>query len=161
MLSQEPEMPTNLKIKAVITKQPINEGEIFTFDEERTDRIGASVTFSGYCRLDNDNLDALLLECYEQMAITQMQEICEAAAQKWPLTIIYASHRIGIIKPGERIVFVGVCASHRKHAFQGADFIMDFLKSRIPIWKKEILKNNEEGNWIIATEADETAILRW
>lgn len=121
---------------------------------------GALVSFSGICRAD-DTLSALELEHYPGMAETQIQKIVEEAMAKWPIQGALVIHRVGKIAVGETIVLVAVTSAHRHAAFDGANFIMDFLKSRAPFWKKEHLAEGGEGSWIDAKESDEDALSRW
>lgn len=122
--------------------------------------VGALVSFAGICRSDNA-LEALELEHYPGMAEAQIGRIVDEAFAKWPLYGALVIHRTGKIPIGETIVLVAVTSAHRHAAFDGAGFIMDFLKSRAPFWKKEHLAGGGEGNWIDAKESDETVLSRW
>ncbi|MCL4160901.1 UNVERIFIED_CONTAM: hypothetical protein GTU68_043021 [Idotea baltica] len=121
---------------------------------------GALVSFSGICRAD-DTLSALELEHYPGMAESQIREIVNEALAKWPIQAALVIHRVGKIPVGETIVLVAVTSAHRHAAFDGANFIMDFLKSRAPFWKKEHLAEGGKGSWIDAKESDEDALSRW
>ena len=128
--------------------------------EGRAD-VGAVVTFAGLCRDEGGTLAALELEHYPGMAEAEIGRIAEQAAERWPLTGLTVIHRHGKIAPGENIVLVVAASSHRQAAFEAADFLMDFLKTRAPFWKKEHLKDGSEGNWVEAKDADDAAAERW
>ncbi|MCO5159702.1 MAG: molybdenum cofactor biosynthesis protein MoaE [Mesorhizobium sp.] len=122
---------------------------------------GAVVTFSGLCRGEDGTLAALELEHYPGMAEAEIRRIAEQAAARWPVTALCAIHRVGRIAPGENIVLVVAASAHRQAAFDAASFLMDFLKSRAPFWKKEHLRDGSEGGWVDAKESDEAALRRW
>lgn len=122
---------------------------------------GAVVTFSGLCRSEDGSLAALELEHYPGMAEAEIRRIAELAATRWPVTALAAIHRVGRIAPGENIVLVIAAAAHRQAAFEAASYLMDFLKSRAPFWKKEHRADGTEGGWVDAKETDAAALLRW
>lgn len=123
--------------------------------------IGAVVTFLGLCRDDAGSLAALELEHYPGMAEAEIARIAEEAIARWPLAGILAIHRFGRIKPGENIVLVVAASQHRQAAFDAASFLMDYLKSRAPFWKKEHHADGSEGGWVDAKESDGIAAARW
>ncbi|MEQ4706621.1 molybdopterin synthase catalytic subunit MoaE [Providencia huaxiensis] len=125
------------------------------------DRDGAVVTFTGKVRNHNlgDSVAALTLEHYPGMTEKALANIVVEAKERWPLQRVSVIHRIGTLQPGEEIVFVGVTSAHRNAAFQAAEFIMDYLKTKAPFWKKEILPENER--WVEAKETDEASANRW
>ena len=106
-------------------------------------------------------LSALELEHYPGMAGAEIRRVAEEATRRWPLLGLTAIHRHGLIRPGENIVLVVAASAHRHAAFEAASFLMDYLKSRAPIWKKEHREDGAEGDWVEAREADELAALRW
>ena len=128
--------------------------------EGRTD-VGAVVTFTGLCRDENGTLSALELEHYPGMAEAEIGRIARQAAERWPLTGLTVIHRHGKIAPGENIVLVAAASSHRQAAFEAADFLMDFLKTRAPFWKKEHRTDGSDGDWVEAKQADDAAAERW
>ena len=134
--------------------------EISKLTEGRAD-VGAVVTFSGLCRDEAGTLAALELEHYPGMAEAEIIRIASQAAERWPLTGLTAIHRHGKIRPGENIVLVVAASKHRRAAFEAADFLMDFLKSRAPFWKKEHRADGAEGSWVDAKESDDEAAARW
>lgn len=123
--------------------------------------VGAVVTFSGLCRDEAGALAALELEHYPGMAEAEIGRIAAEATKRWPLQGLTAIHRYGRIEPGENIVLVVAASSHRHAAFEAASFLMDYLKSRAPFWKKEHRADGSEGGWVDAKEADEEAAARW
>lgn len=126
----------------------------------RTD-IGAVVAFTGLCRSENGRLAALELEHYPGMAEAEMRRVAQAAAERFGLIGLVAIHRYGRIEPGENIVLVIAAASHRQAAFDGANFVMDHLKTGAPFWKKEHGTDGSAGNWVAAKDADDSARDRW
>jgi molybdopterin synthase catalytic subunit len=123
--------------------------------------VGAVVTFTGLCRDEAGALSALELEHYPGMAHAEISRIAQEAVERWALQGLTAIHRYGKIKPGENIVLVVATSSHRHAAFEAAGFLMDFLKSRAPFWKKEHRADGTIGGWVDAKEADEEAAARW
>jgi molybdopterin synthase catalytic subunit len=123
--------------------------------------VGAVVTFSGICRDEEGTLTALELEHYPGMAEAEITRIAQEAVGRWPLAGLTAIHRFGKIRPGENIVLVVAASKHRRAAFEAADFLMDYLKSRAPFWKKEHRAGGAEGGWVDAKETDEAAAARW
>jgi molybdopterin synthase catalytic subunit len=134
--------------------------EAVRLTQGRTD-VGAVVTFTGLCRSEGGSLAALELEHYPGMAEEEIRRVAEDAARRWPLQGITVIHRHGAIPPGANIVLVATASSHRAAAFAGADFIMDFLKTRAPFWKKEHRADGSAGDWVDAKEADDAATRRW
>lgn len=122
---------------------------------------GAAVVFTGICRSENGRLRGLELETYPEMARDEIVRIAAQAAARWPLTGVRVAHRHGRIGAGETIVVVEVSSRHREAAFDGARFLMDWLKTSAPFWKREILADGSRGEWIAASEADEEAARRW
>ena len=123
--------------------------------------VGAVVSFSGICRDEEGSLEALELEHYPGMAEAEITRIANQAAARWPLTGLTAIHRHGKIRPGENIVLVVAASKHRRAAFEAAEFLMDYLKSRAPFWKKEHRADGAEGGWVDAKESDDEAATRW
>ncbi|PBB78331.1 molybdopterin synthase catalytic subunit [Mesorhizobium sp. WSM3879] len=134
--------------------------EIAALTEGRAD-IGAVVTFSGLCRDEKGALAALELEHYPGMAEAEIGRIATEAIGRWPLQGLTVVHRHGKITPGENIVLVVAASAHRQAAFEAANFLMDYLKSRAPFWKKEHRADGSEGGWVEAKEADDEAAGRW
>lgn len=123
--------------------------------------IGAVVSFSGLCRDEHGALSALELEHYPGMAEAEMNRIALLAIDRFSLLGLTAIHRYGKIAPGANIVLVIAVASHRQAAFDGANFVMDFLKTSAPFWKKEHAADGSPRSWVDAKDADDTARDRW
>ena len=123
--------------------------------------IGAVVTFTGLCRDEDETLSALELEHYPGMAEAEIGRIADKAIERFDLDGITAIHRYGKIMPGENIVLVIAASRHRQAAFDGASYLMDFLKSRAPFWKKEHRKDGKTGNWVEARDSDDDALEKW
>lgn len=125
--------------------------------------VGALVTFTGLCRADPDaagaTLSALVLEHYPGMAEAEMLRHLEEARARWPLTGAIIVHRFGRIAPGEPIVLVVTASAHRDAAFHAAQFLMDWLKTNAPFWKKE--ERAGAGGWVAAKASDDAATARW
>jgi molybdopterin synthase catalytic subunit len=138
--------------------------EIAALSRGRTD-IGAVVTFSGICRSDQaggdggDGIAALTLEHYPGMAEEEIARHAEEALSRWPLTGLTVIHRFGRIVPGENIVLVVTASSHREAAFHAAEFLMDYLKTRAPFWKRE--EGTSGAGWVDAHDRDDAAAARW
>lgn len=120
--------------------------------------IGAVVTFSGLVR-DSGGLASLELEHYPGMTEKALAAIEAEAVSRWKLQASLVIHRYGRLAPGERIMMVATASRHRQAAFEAAEFLMDYLKSRAPFWKKE--SGPDGGRWVDATESDEAALARW
>jgi molybdopterin synthase catalytic subunit len=123
--------------------------------------VGALVTFVGLCRDEGGRLAALELEHYPGMAEEEIGRVVAEAEARWPLMGVTVIHRSGRIAPGERIVFVATASAHRAAAFAAADFLMDYLKTRAPFWKKEHLVSGGSSGWVAAKEDDDRAAERW
>jgi molybdopterin synthase catalytic subunit len=123
--------------------------------------IGAVVTFTGLCRDEGGTLAALELEHYPGMAEEEIGRVVAQACARWPLEGVTVIHRHGKIAPGAQIVLVVTASSHRIAAFEAASFLMDYLKTRAPFWKKEHRKDGSEGDWVAAKEEDDAAAERW
>jgi molybdopterin synthase catalytic subunit len=136
------------------------QAEIDALTGERQD-IGAVVTFTGLCRDEQGSLAALELEHYPGMAEAEMKRIAELAIARFSLLGLSAIHRHGKIAPGENIVLVISAAPHRQAAFDGASFMMDYLKTSAPFWKKEHRADGSTGDWVAAKDADDAARDKW
>jgi molybdopterin synthase catalytic subunit len=135
--------------------------EIARISEELGGRAGAVVTFTGLCRDEDGRLGALELQHYPGMAEAEIGRVAGEAVERWPLQALRVIHRHGLVRPGDGIVLVITAASHRVAAFAAADFLMDYLKTRAPFWKREHLADGTVGGWVAATAQDEAAAGRW
>ncbi|MCF8511894.1 MAG: molybdenum cofactor biosynthesis protein MoaE [Rhodobacteraceae bacterium] len=120
---------------------------------------GAVVTFTGLVRDNGGALDAMEIEHYPGMTERAIGAIMDEALGRWSLVDALVIHRFGVLKGGEPIMMVATAAPHRADAFAAAEYLMDYLKSRAPFWKKEIGAGGED--WVKAKEADEDALKRW
>jgi molybdopterin synthase catalytic subunit len=130
------------------------------------DDVGAVASFVGLVRADKSatassaaNVLAMTLEHYPGMTEKALGEIVAEARSRWELQGVRVIHRVGRLLPGDRIVFVAVASAHRGEAFAACEFIMDYLKTRAPFWKKE--DTVQGGRWVDAREADDAAASRW
>jgi molybdopterin synthase catalytic subunit len=119
--------------------------------------IGAVATFTGICR--DDGITAMTLEHYPGMAEAEIERHVEEAQTRWPLLGVTVIHRHGRLTPGENIVLVITASSHREAAFAAAEFLMDYLKTRAPFWKKE--ERADSAGWVEARQIDAAAAERW
>ena len=134
--------------------------EIAGLSQGRTD-IGAVVSFSGICRgsEQGEPIAALTLEHYPEMAEAEIGRHADEALARWPLQGLPVIHRFGRIAPGENIVLVVTASAHRQAAFEAAEFLMDYLKTSAPFWKRE--ESARGTNWIEARDHDDDAAARW
>jgi molybdopterin synthase catalytic subunit len=123
----------------------------------RTD-VGAVVTFTGICRGDGA-MATMTLEHYPGMAEAEIARHVAVAEARWQLLGVTVIHRYGRLVPGDNIVLVATAASHRGHAFAAAEFLMDYLKTRAPFWKKE--DRGDGSAWVDAKSSDDSAADRW
>jgi molybdopterin synthase catalytic subunit len=131
--------------------------EVAALTKSRSD-IGAVVTFAGLVRAD-DGLTALTLEHYPGMTEREIADHVAQAQARWPLAGVTVIHRIGRLLPGEQIVLVVTASAHRQAAFEAAQFLMDYLKTRAPFWKLE--ERGGRNEWVAARAEDEDAVKRW
>ena len=134
--------------------------EIAALTRGRTD-IGAVVSFSGICRgsENSEPIAALMLEHYPGMAEEEIKRHADEAMSRWPLTGLTVIHRVGRIAPGENIVLVLAASQHRQAAFHAAEFLIDYLKTNAPFWKRE--ESARGSSWIEARDHDDAATARW
>lgn len=123
--------------------------------------VGAVVSFIGTVRDINEGtgVNTLSLEHYPGMTEAALTEICDEAAQRWDLIDTLVIHRVGTLAPLDQIVLVAVTSAHRGEAFAACGFIMDFLKTRAPFWKKETTPDG--ARWVEARASDDDAAQRW
>ena len=147
--------------KILVTTEPFDIGVETARIREGSPDMGAIVTFTGVVRNVNDgsNVTAMTLEHYLGMTQKSLAKIVETARGRWPLGDVTVIHRVGRMVVGEEIVLVAVASRHRHAAFEAASFIMDWLKTEAPFWKKE--ETPEGARWVDARESDEEAKARW
>lgn len=124
--------------------------------------IGAIVTFTGLVRDINEgqSVSDLSLEHYPGMTEKCLNDIVEQAKERWNIIESTVIHRVGQLAISEQIVFVGIASQHRGDAFAACEFIMDYLKTQAPFWKKETMLNGET-KWVDARETDQKAVSKW
>ncbi|WP_089997163.1 molybdenum cofactor biosynthesis protein MoaE [Cognatiyoonia koreensis] len=120
---------------------------------------GAVVSFTGIVRDVTDGLLQMEIEHYPGMTSQAIEAIAQDAQARWALIDLLVIHRFGPLRPEDPIMMVVTASAHRADAFAAADFLMDYLKSRAPFWKKEITKSGE--SWVAAKDEDEDALSRW
>ena len=143
------------------------QNEDFDVSEEtkflQQNNTGAIVNFVGIVRgFDEKNnriIHSMKLEHYPGMTESEIEKIIFESYKRWELTGITVIHRVGNLKPSDQIVFVGVSSKHRQSAFDGCNFIMDWLKTKAPFWKVE--ENNNERNWVSFNISDNQALKKW
>ncbi len=121
---------------------------------------GACVTFEGRVRDEHGRVMALEIEHYPGMTEREIGRIADLAAERWPLSMVLVAHRVGRVEVDQLIVRVQVAARHRHEAFEACAFIMDYLKTRAPFWKKEISVDGV-ASWVEAKQGDQDAAARW
>ena len=147
-------------MRILIQEHPFDLGQEAQNFAEKQDNAGAIVTFTGIVRNTSlCDLKALTIEHYPAMTEKAISQIAQTAIDRWSLQDALVLHRYGNLAPGEGIMMVATAAAHRSDAFAAADFLMDYLKSRAPFWKKEITASG--ANWVEAKDSDEQALRRW
>jgi molybdopterin synthase catalytic subunit len=146
-------------IEVRLSIEPFEPGALLTAFCRGRSETGAVVSFTGLARSEQGAVAALELDAYPGFTEAAIAETAEAAADRFDLQDVLIVHRTGKVAPGEAIVFVATAAAHRRAAFKGADFLMDYLKSRAPFWKK----SHEAGGarWIEPTMRDYEDAARW
>jgi len=134
--------------------------ELEALSRGRTD-VGALASFIGLVRDSNDGsvIRGMTLEHYPGMTESALEDICRQAHERWDLIDTLVIHRVGPLSPGDRIVLVGVTSAHRGEAFAACEFIMDYLKTRAPFWKREDTASGPR--WVEARASDDSAAERW
>ena len=147
-------------MRIVVQEAPFDFGaEAQAFASGHTD-MGAIVTFTGVVRdIAGDRLERMVIEHYPGMTKKALDGIAEEALSRWNLGDVLVIHRYGDLRPGDMIMMVATAAPHRKDAFEAAEYLMDYLKSRAPFWKQEF--TSEGGQWVAAKDEDEDALSRW
>ncbi|WP_417243863.1 molybdenum cofactor biosynthesis protein MoaE [Celeribacter sp.] len=125
----------------------------------RAPNTGASVSFTGLVRDDTGDLQSMEIEHYPGMCEAAIDAIAREAVARWSLSDCLVIHRYGKLVVGDQIMMVATAARHRVEAFEAAQYLMDYLKSRAPFWKKEVTKSG--ADWVAAKDVDEDALKRW
>jgi molybdopterin synthase catalytic subunit len=142
-----------------LTDRPFEPGALVTAFCLGREETGAVAAFVGLARAEEGQAVALELEAYPGFTDAAIGEIAQTAVERFRLHDVHVVHRVGRIAPGEAIVFVATAAGHRREAFEACDFLMDYLKSRAPFWKKE--HGPDGARWIEPTDRDRTDAERW
>jgi molybdopterin synthase catalytic subunit len=146
-------------MKISVQEGPFDAGaELDAFSHGRHE-VGAVVSFTGIVRDREGGLVAMEIEHYPGMTEKAIAKIAEEARARWDLADILVIHRFGSLPLGQPIMMVATAAAHRRAAFEAAEYLMDYLKSRAPFWKKEVTRSGE--HWVEATPEDEDALSRW
>ena len=147
-------------MRIVVQEAPFDLGAESEAFAKAQANMGAVVTFTGIVRNNAEGtLKAMRIEHYPGMTEKALTKIAEDACGRWELGDVLVIHRYGDMAPGDLIMMVATASKHRVHAFEAAEFLMDFLKSRAPFWKKEI--TDESAEWVAAKDQDEDALKRW
>lgn len=151
----------NTSIHIQVQKADFDVGHEYNTLVEHNTEDGAVVMFTGRVRDFNQgkSVSSLILEHYPAMTEKSLQSIAEQASERWQLGRITIIHRVGQMDLSDQIVFVGTTSPHREEAFQAAQFLMDYLKTQAPFWKKEKTESGE--HWVEALEKDQCASSRW
>lgn len=130
------------------------------FAQRCSDHTGAVVTFSGLVRADSTRgLEKMEIEHYPAMTEAAITRFAQKAVERWQLEDVLVIHRYGALYPKDMIMMVATAAPHRAAAFEAAEYLMDYLKSRAPFWKKEFYRDG--ADWVAAKDEDEDALSRW
>ncbi|MCV2891085.1 molybdenum cofactor biosynthesis protein MoaE [Ruegeria aquimaris] len=147
-------------MRVVVQQEPFDLGAEANAFAAADTGMGAIVTFTGVVRdLARGDLDVMEIEHYPGMTEKALTKIATEAQERWSLGDVLVIHRYGRLAPGDRIMMVATAAPHRKDAFEAAEYLMDYLKSRAPFWKKEI--TGAGAGWVAAKDEDEDALTRW
>lgn len=148
-------------MKVLVQEAPFDVGAVTNEFTASAKGAGAIVTFTGVVReADTGEMSIMEIEHYPGMTQKALEEIASEAISRWSLANALVIHRHGRLAPGDQIMMVATASRHRKDAFEAAEFLMDYLKSRAPFWKKEILSDGS-ADWVAAKDADEDALKRW
>ena len=145
-----------------IQQEPFDAGSIIDDTGRNTPKTGAVAAFVGRMRDINagNEIAQMTLEHYPGMTERAIERICQEASKRWDLLDIRVVHRTGVLKPLDNIVLVAVASAHRQNAFLACEFIMDFLKTRAPFWKKETTEDGAD-RWVESRSSDDLAAERW
>lgn len=142
-----------------VQETAFNAGDELNAFTQRQQSSGAVVSFTGVVRDVESSLRYMEIEHYPSMTEAALKTIAKDAQSRWALEDFLVIHRYGKLAPSEQIMMVATASSHRADAFAAADFLMDFLKSRAPFWKKEVTKSGD--SWVDSKSSDEAALKRW
>ncbi len=148
-------------MRVEVQEAPFDVGAVTSEFTSGAKGAGAIVTFTGVVReADAGAMTVMEIEHYPAMTQKALEQIATQAIERWSLADALVIHRFGRLSPGDQIMMVATASRHRKDAFEAAEFLMDYLKSRAPFWKKEILSDGS-ADWVAAKDDDEKALERW
>lgn len=152
-------MPASANLSTLVSAEAFDpQAEAARFAESHRG-TGAIVTFLGEVRGEDGCVNKLVLEHYPGFTEREIEAIASSAMARWRLAGIRIVHRVGALAPGEPIVFVAAASTHRRAAFEAVDFLMDYLKSEAPFWKKEFARG--DAHWVEPREDDAKSKARW
>lgn len=146
-------------VSVLVQEEPFDAGQVLNEFSTQQEGAGAVVSFTGIVRDVAAGLDHMEIEHYPAMTSKAIQAICDEASARWALTGVQVIHRYGKLRADDPIMMVLTASAHRADAFAAADFLMDYLKSRAPFWKKET--TSDGADWVAAKDEDEDALSRW
>lgn len=146
-------------MRVAVQSEPFDLGAEVSAFTAAVKGAGAVVSFTGLVRDEGGSLSGMEIEHYPGMTEKAISGIAEEAVRRWSLADVLVIHRYGKLSPGEAIMMVATAAPHRADAFAAAEYLMDYLKSRAPFWKKEL--SADGASWVAAKDADEDALKRW
>ena len=149
------------RVRVRVQSEPFDTGRELARLYEEAPGVGAVASFLGVVRDENDerSVGSMLLEHYPGMTERAIEGIVRDALSRWPVSAATVIHRIGTLSPGDPIVFAAAASSHRSDAFAACEFIMDFLKTKAPFWKKESTPTGDR--WVGTRGSDLDALARW
>lgn len=144
-----------------IQHEDFDVGVVMTELRATNNNVGAMVSFVGLVRDSSygEKVENIFVEHYPGMSEKALNKIIEEAMQRWDLLAVKVIHRVGTLGPNDQIVLVATASSHRGHAFSGCEFIIDYLKTDAPFWKKEV--KSQGGDWVITKDSDVQRMERW
>ena len=147
-------------MRVLVQSEPFDAGEELNAFSGAQANMGAIVSFTGIVRdLESGDLQGMDIEHYPGMTERALEKIANDALARWDLGDVLIIHRFGMMRPQEMIMMVATASKHRKDAFESADFLMDYLKSRAPFWKNE--QSATSHDWVASKQEDEDALKRW
>jgi molybdopterin synthase catalytic subunit len=147
-------------VRIVVQDAPFDPGVELNRFGAQSSGAGAVVSFTGVVRdSDKGDLEVMEIEHYPGMTESALAAIAKEASARWSLADVLVIHRFGSLRPGDQIMMVATSSRHRADAFQAAEFLMDYLKSRAPFWKREVTRDG--ADWVAARDDDEAALKRW
>jgi len=150
-----------VKMSVSIQQEDFDVGAVMAEMRATSNNVGAMVSFVGLVRdlSYDEKVENIFVEHYPGMSEKALGKIIDEAKQRWDLLAVKVIHRVGMLGPNDQIVLVATSSSHRGHSFSGCEFIIDYLKTDAPFWKKEVKKQGEE--WVVTKDSDVQRMQRW